>query len=185
MNIVIKKNTYYHPYKNITKFLLTPEIEDYLLKIKRKVKRHNLENCRNLNTIANKVFNTEIINVDIKTENCAGYFSRITKNIYIKNGQKGLIRRRIFCHEISHFIQSELKIFNPKKERLLSFMLYIEQQADTISHYLYPILFPNCRSCNKKDFQNYFSESGYVFLKKWYGRTVVNDLYVVRKKLLK
>lgn len=111
-----------------------------------------------------KLINTKI--------NCGGYCSIDSKEIAYTSG--GL---KLLFHEIGHAIQAELGI--NKTKLILSELILEEQQAETISYYLYNSLLQNYLP--PKKFNSYFCLDHINFLDNWYknynSKLYTNDLF--------
>ncbi len=167
----IKKEAKFIPFKEISPNLLNKKIIKKLKEIKDEIIKNKLENAK-IEKIAEKIFDFKV--VKINNEDCSGYCNYEDKIIGLENNpKKTILRKKVFCHELGHVILYDLKIdsikLNTKKRKLLSYQVYIEQMAETISFYLFDILFPgNIKQKEKLNFNYYFSKIDHETLLKWY-----------------
>ena len=108
-----------------------------------------------------------------KWSGCGGYFDASGRKISVQSGYSTNNTQSIICHEMSHAIQMMAGKYD-SFSYLLSNLMNFEQEAETLSHYLQPILFPK----SKPGYLFYFNGiSDYEFLVNWYGSSCQNDLY--------
>jgi hypothetical protein len=177
--IRIKRGAEFRPHSRPTIRIIRPRLRKAIEKIK-PVKVTGKGKYAELKAIA-KHFNVKLRISYNKKGNC-GWCYYETRTIHLLTFKNVEDMEYIFCHELAHILQGDLKYFI--KRFKLSLFLREEQEAESAAVEIYKRLFPNKKFCREK-FANYFSEPDVIELYhhcKTSGEGIINDLFEWQKQ---
>lgn len=182
--ISILKSAPYIPYRKMSSELVTyPKLLLEFERIKNVVKNNSIpifSYDRSYLLKVAKLFKVKLIfKTDSKDNDNAGFCWLESGRIELYLKKDHYHNKKTLTHELAHILQERLNLYKKTDKTYLSIELKLEQQAETISYFLYKILYPKER-ITKKDFYCYFKEKDIIWLHNFYKKNnsdYINDIF--------
>lgn len=166
--------------------LISPEVNALLDEKIKKARKVKLSSAP-YSEIVGVLTDLELITTDL---NCGGYFHKEKKVIALKEydfdpsqylAEHKITKlcvpfveeqKKVLCHEIGHALQAEVEKFE-KHDCIMSWMLKLEWEAESISYKLYNSVFGKLPDYW---FNAYFNKADIDYLQSWHSGWLENDL---------